>query len=386
MKDYKALSLKMHEKLQGKIEIKSKVSIDSIDDLSWAYSPGVAEPCKAIKKNKETIYKYTSKANTIGVITDGTAVLGLGDIGPEAALPVMEGKSILFKRFAGINAIPLCLDVDHPDQFIETVVRLSPTLGGINLEDIASPNCVYIENALKKRLDIPVFHDDQHGTAVATAAALINAVKVVDKNLNDLKVALIGTGAAGSAIAKMLKALNIRKIHAYNKEGIIRNSGYHTFDFVIQDLLDNNIINTPDDSFQTLADIIKNKDVVIGVSVGNIITENMIKTMAKDPIVFAMANPIPEINPELAQKAGAKIIGTGRSDYPNQINNVLVFPGIFKGALEAKINNITLDMQVKAAYAIARVIPENALNESNIIPSVFNEKVVASISKAIANM
>ncbi len=383
MKNYKSISLLKHKELKGKIEIRNKVDINSTDDLSWAYSPGVAEPCKIIAKNKNEVYNYTTKSNTIAVITDGSAVLGLGNIGPEAALPVMEGKAMLFKRFANINAFPICLNSANPDEFINTVIQLSPSLGGINLEDISSPKCIYIENELKKRLNIPVFHDDQHGTAIATAAALINAAKLVKKKISDLKIALIGTGAAGSAIAKMLNALNVAQIHAYNEDGVVSKNKDHSKDIVVKELLEKNIINTPHKEVKTLEDVIKDKDVLIGVSTGNLVSSSMIKNMKSNAIVFAMANPDPEISYNDAKKSGAKIVGTGRSDYPNQINNVLAFPGIFKGALDGRVNDITQEMQIDAAYAIAGVVSLEKLSPEYIIPSVFDERVVNAVSQAV---
>lgn len=377
-------ALKLHEENKGKISVETKVKVTNKEELSLAYSPGVAEPCRKIAANKEDVYKYTSKGNTVLVVTDGTAVLGLGDIGPQAALPVMEGKAVLFKEFGGIDAFPICLDTKDPSKIIETCKLIAPGIGGINLEDISAPRCVEIERALKKELDIPVFHDDQHGTAIVSTAGLINACKLTNRNIKDLKVVVSGTGAAGSSIAKMLKNLGVKDIYGYNIDGVVHKSKYDNYDFLLKELIDENIFTNDFDLVEdSLACIIKNTDVFIGVSAPGIVTQDMIKSMNDDAIVFAMANPTPEIMPKLALEAGAKVVGTGRSDFPNQVNNVLAFPGIFKGAFMANAHSINEEMKLAAAYAIADVISENELTPDYIIPSPFNEKVVEKVARAV---
>lgn len=383
MSDVYKDSVELHKKHTGKLEIKSKVSLSSKRDLSLAYTPGVAEPCREIYKNKNLVNTYTNKKNTVAVITDGSAVLGLGNIGPEAALPVMEGKAILFKEFANVDAIPICLKTQDTRKIIETIKNIAPSFGGINLEDISAPRCIEIERALINDLDIPVFHDDQHGTAIVTSAALINALKIVKKDFENINVLLIGLGAAGSAIARVLHLLGVKNIYAYNKQGIVGNDKYSTYDFSIRELLDYNIISVPDYEIKTLEDMFKNIDVCIGVSVGNIITKQMVENMNTDPIIFAMANPTPEIDPVDAKEWGVKILGTGRSDYPNQINNLLAFPGVFRGIIDSKYNIITNNMKINAAIAIANIIPDKELNEEYIIPSPFNKDVVKAVSEAI---
>ena len=384
--DYNKESLKLHESLKGKIELKSKVEINSKDDLTLAYTPGVAAPCLAIKDNKEDVYKYTSKGNTIAVISDGSAVLGLGNIGPHAGIPVMEGKAILFKRFANIDAIPLCLDTQDSEEIIKTIVNLAPSLGGINLEDISAPRCVYIERKLKELLDIPVFHDDQHGTAIVIGAALINCARLTKRNLDSLTVVLSGTGAAGSSIARHLKNLGVKTIYAYNALGVVDYKKYDSYDFLIKELLDEKIIDVKDKHNNTLASLLEGADCFIGVSAPNIVTKEMIQSMNKDPFVFPMANPNPEISYEDAKAGGAYIIGTGRSDYPNQVNNLLAFPGIFRGALDARAKEITEEMKIEASKAIANVISDQELNKDYIIPSPFDERVVKRVSEAIKNI
>ena len=379
-------SLKLHKDSKGKIEVKSKVSVKNSNDLSLAYSPGVAEPCKAIHKNPEDAYLYTSKQNMVAVVTDGTAVLGLGDIGPQAALPVMEGKAVLLKEFAGVDAFPICLDTKDTEEIIQTVERLAPSFGGINLEDIAAPKCVEIERRLKASLDIPVFHDDQHGTAIVTLAALYNSLKIAGKQMEDLKIVLSGTGAAGSSIARMLHTAGARTIYAYNSQGIVTKAKYDQYQFVVRELIDEGIVTTwenpePD----TLDTIMKNTDVFIGVSIGNIVSESMVRSMNKNPILFAMANPDPEIKPELAKKAGALIVGTGRSDYPNQINNVLAFPGLFRGALDARASSISEDMKVTASKAIAEIIRPDELTKDYVIPSPFDPRVAKAVGQAVVD-
>ena len=362
------------------MSIVSKVAVKNKDDLSLAYSPGVAEPCRKIAANKEDVYKYTSKGNLVAVITDGTAVLGLGDIGPEAALPVMEGKCVLFKEFAGVDAIPICLDTKDPEEIIRTAKLLAPGLGGINLEDISAPRCIEIETRLKEELDIPVFHDDQHGTAIVVAAGLINAFKFLGKKFSEAKVVVNGAGAAGSSIAKLIHKLGVTNLLVLDRPGILRRSEKDSYDFSKRELAE---LTNPDDIKGDLSVAIKDADVFVGVSVGNILTTEMVKTMNKDAVIFAMANPTPEIMPEDALAGGARIVGTGRSDYPNQINNVLVFPGLFKGALEAKSKKITEEMKLAAANGLASLIKEEELNENYIIPDAFDPRVADAVAAAV---
>ena len=373
-------ALELHEKNKGKLSIVSKVAVKNKDDLSLAYSPGVAEPCRKIAANKEDVYKYTSKGNLVAVITDGTAVLGLGDIGPEAALPVMEGKCVLFKEFAGVDAIPICLDTKDPEEIIRTAKLLAPGLGGINLEDISAPRCIEIETRLKEELDIPVFHDDQHGTAIVVAAGLINAFKFLGKKFSEAKVVVNGAGAAGSSIAKLIHKLGVTNLLVLDRPGILRRSEKDSYDFSKRELAE---LTNPDDIKGDLSVAIKDADVFVGVSVGNILTTEMVKTMNKDAVIFAMANPTPEIMPEDALAEGARIVGTGRSDYPNQINNVLVFPGLFKGALEAKSKKITEEMKLAAANGLASLIKEEELNENYIIPDAFDPRVADAVAAAV---
>lgn len=376
-------ALALHEKNQGKIEIASKVPLKNKRDLSLAYSPGVAEPCIEIAKNKEDVYKYTAKGNMVAVITDGTAVLGLGDIGPEAALPVMEGKSILLKGFANVDSFPICLDTKDPQEIIAICKALAPGLGGINLEDIRAPKCVEIERTLIDALDIPVFHDDQHGTAIVTSAALINACKLTGKKIEDVTVSLSGTGAAGSSIARMLKKLGVKHIYAYNSKGAVHKDKYNDYDFLVKELLDQGIISSKDYKDYSIAEVIKGTDVFVGVSAAGIVTPAMIKTMNKNPFVFAMANPTPEIMPDLAKKAGALVVGTGRSDFPNQVNNVLAFPGIFRGALDCHSRKINEEMKMAAAKAIASLVSKSELSADFVIPSPFDPRVAKTVAKAV---
>lgn len=376
-------ALKLHKENGGKIEIKSKVNVKARDDLSLAYTPGVAEPCKEIKNDPSTVYEYTSKKNMVAVITDGSAVLGLGNIGPLAAIPVMEGKSILLKEFANIDSIPICLDTQDPEEIIKTVKYLAPSFGGINLEDISAPRCVTIERRLIDELDIPVFHDDQHGTAIIVSAALINCCRLTNKKISDLTIVISGTGAAGSSIARMLKKLGVGKIYAYDKNGVVDIKKYDQYDFLIKELLDQHVYDTKEDHNGTLESLLEGAHMFVGVSVGNLVTKEMIAKMAKDPFVFAMANPVPEITPDLAKEGGAYVIGTGRSDYPNQINNVLAFPGIFRGALDCRAKKINEDMKLAAAYAIANIIKEEELTPEYIVPSPFDPRVVNAVSKAV---
>jgi malate dehydrogenase (oxaloacetate-decarboxylating) len=383
MNDLNQRSLALHERHRGKLSITSKVPLQTIEDLALAYSPGVAEPCRQIALDKDTVYRYTNKGNAVLVVSDGSAVLGLGGIGPEAALPVMEGKAILFKAFADVDAYPIVLDTHDPDEIIDAVKAIHKGFGGVNLEDIAAPQCVYIERRLKRELDIPVFHDDQHGTAIVTLAALLNACRYTKRNMVDLKVVLIGTGAAGSSIARLLHLVGVRHIHAFNKQGVVHEDRYNTYSFLEQELLDDGVLASPDPAVGSLADLVRNQDVIIGVSTANLVTPDMIRLMHKDPIVFAMANPDPEIPYEDALRAGACIVGTGRSDYPNQINNVLAFPGLFRGALDARAQNITEEMKIASAHAIADLISDEALAPDYILPSPLDPRVAPAVSRAV---
>ena len=372
-------SLKYHEKLRGKIAINSLAKVNNANDLSLAYTPGVAEPCREIHKDPSKAYIYTRKWNNVAVISDGTAVLGLGDIGPLASLPVMEGKCVLFKEFADVDAFPIVLDTKNVDEIVETIVRISPSLGGINLEDISAPRCFEIERKLKERLDIPVLHDDQHGTAVVVLSGIINALKVVKKNLTDLKVVINGAGSAGSAICKLLLSSGVKNIVMCDINGVIHEGGILPND----NLKELAKITNPNKETGLLKDAIKNADVFIGVSAPNIVSKEMVASMNKDAILFAMANPTPEIFPEDALEAGAKVVGTGRSDYPNQINNVLAFPGIFRGALDVRASEINEEMKVAAAYAIANSISEDEITAENIIPKAFDLKVQKAVAEAV---
>ena len=373
-------SLELHEKNHGKIEVISKVKVENKDELSLAYTPGVAEPCRKIHANPNDVYKYTSKGNLVAVVSDGTAVLGLGDIGPLAGMPVMEGKSILFKQFANIDAFPICLDTKDVDEIVETVKRIAPCFGGINLEDISAPRCFEIESRLKKELDIPVFHDDQHGTAIVVGAAMINAAKCAKKKVEDLTVVINGAGAAGCAIGEFLLSLGIKDLIMVDINGIInRNEEYTNPAHAAMAKKTNKENRTG-----KLADAMKGADVFIGVSRPRLVTEEMIKSMADKPIVFPMANPEPEIMPDLAKKAGAYIVGTGRSDFPNQINNVLAFPGIFRGAFDVRAKDINDEMQIAASRAIASLVPDDELTPENIMPLAFDPRVGKEVAKAVA--
>ncbi|MCB2359919.1 NADP-dependent malic enzyme [Clostridium estertheticum] len=373
-------SLKMHEKYTGKLEIKSKVKIETKEDLGLAYTPGVAEPCRRIHENEENVYRYTAKGNMVAVITDGTAILGLGDIGPKAGLPVMEGKAILFKEFANVDAFPICLDTKDVDEIVRTIQLISPGFGGINLEDISAPRCFEVEDKLKKILDIPVFHDDQHGTAIVVLAGLINATKVVGKKLCDLKVVVNGAGSAGTAISKLLLRSGVKNLIACDKVGILYR-GMEKIDDAKTALTE---ITNPENIKGSLSDALIGADVFIGVSAPGIVTADMVKSMNKDSIVFGMANPTPEIMPDEAKKAGARVVGSGRSDYPNQVNNVLVFPGLFRGALDVRAKEINEEMKLAAAYAIANYIKDEDLNENNVIPSALDKGVATKVAEAIA--
>lgn len=376
--DYYKESLKLHEKHRGKLAVASKVPLKNKDDLSIAYTPGVAEPCREIHKDPEQVYRYTAKGNTVAVISDGSAVLGLGNIGGKAAIPVMEGKAVLFKAFADIDAIPICLETQDTEEIIHIAKNIAPTFGGINLEDISAPRCFEIENRLQELVDIPVFHDDQHGTAIVVSAAAINALKLTGKQFKDIKVVINGAGAAGMAIVKMLMALGVQDILICDTKGIISKSteGLSPSKRELAELTNR------EELAGTLADAVRGRDMFIGVSGPKMLTADMVRTMAADPVIFAMANPEPEIMPEVARAAGARIIGTGRSDFPNQINNVLAFPGIFKGALAVRASRITDEMKVAAAYSIAGIIPDDELREEYIIPSAFHPGVADAVAKA----
>ena len=373
-------SLQKHSEWKGKLEIKLKEPLNNKDDLSIAYTPGVAEPCKAISKDKNEVYNYTWKGNTIAVVTDGTAVLGLGDIGPEASLPVMEGKCILLKEFGDVNAVPICLDTKDTEEIIAICKAIAPTFGGINLEDISAPRCVEIERRLIEELDIPVFHDDQHGTAIVVTAALINSMKLVNKKPEELKVIVSGTGAAGSSIIRMLLKLGIKEIYGFNINGTIIKEDTNKYDFLTKELAE--IVN-PYSKRTTLAEEIVGSDVFIGVSAPKILTKEMVLSMNKNAIVFAMANPEPEITYEDAIDAGAYIVGTGRSDFPNQINNVLAFPGLFKGALECRAKKITEEMKMAAAIGIASLVTDEELRPDYVIPSPFDRRVAETVANEV---
>lgn len=374
-------ALHLHKSNQGKLSIQSKVSVNNAKDLSLAYSPGVAEPCKEIHDRPSQVYEYTMKGNMVAVVSDGSAVLGLGNIGPEAALPVMEGKAVLFKSFAGVDAFPICLNTQDVDGIVNTVKLLEPTFGGVNLEDIAAPNCFVIEERLKDETNIPIFHDDQHGTAIVTVAGLINALKLVGKNFKEIKVVLSGAGAAGIAIARLLDSFGVRDMIMCDSRGAIyegRPYGMNESKELVAQFTNLDKEEGP------LEAMLENADVFIGVSVAGALTENMIKKMNKDPIIFAMANPEPEIMPGLAKKAGARVIGTGRSDYPNQVNNVLAFPGIFRGALDVRATRINEKMKIAAAHAIASLISDEELTEDYVIPAPFDSRVAPIVAKSVA--
>lgn len=372
-------ALQLHEKLRGKLEIKSKFSIKTREDLALVYTPGVAEPCKVIAGDKSASYRYTMKANTIAVISDGSAVLGLGNIGPHAAMPVMEGKAVLFREFGGVNAIPICLDTQDTEEIINTIVNIAPAFGGINLEDISAPRCFEIEDRLKSMLDIPVFHDDQHGTAIVVLAGVINALKVTGRTKDRCKVVINGAGSAGIAIAKLLLTYGFTDVTLCDLHGII-SKDYPNLNWIQKEMLQ---VTNLQNQRGTLADALINADIFIGVSAPNIVTPEMVASMKADPIIFAMANPDPEILPDIAKKAGAKVVATGRSDFPNQINNVVAFPGIFKGALEAQAKQITEEMKLAAARAIADLVSDSQLNEDYIIPYAFDSRICDAVSQAV---
>ncbi len=372
-------ALKMHEEWNGKLDVVAKAKVNSREDLAIAYTPGVAEPCKVIAQDKESAYKYTIKSNTIAVVSDGSAVLGLGNIGPYAAMPVMEGKAVLFKEFGGVNAVPICLDTQDTEEIIKTIVNIAPGFGGINLEDISAPRCFEIETRLKELLNIPVFHDDQHGTAIIVLAGIINALKVVGKKKEDCKVVVNGAGSAGIAITKLLLNYGFPHVTMCDIRGII-SPEYENLNWMQKEMTK---VTNLEGATGTLADALKGADIFVGVSAPNIVTKEMVASMNKDAILFAMANPVPDIMPDLAKEAGAKVIGTGRSDFPNQVNNVLVFPGIFKGALEGRAPQITEEMKLAAATAIAGLVSDEELNEDFILPEAFDPRVTQVVSEAV---
>ncbi len=372
-------ALLLHEEWNGKIETIAKSKVNSREDLALAYTPGVAEPCKVIAEDKEAAYKYTMKANTVAVISDGSAVLGLGNIGAHAAMPVMEGKAVLFKEFGGVNAVPICLDTQDTEELIKTITYLAPNYGGINLEDISAPRCFEIEERLKNALDIPVFHDDQHGTAIVVLAGVINGLKVVGKEKENCKVVVNGAGSAGVAITKLLLTYGFKNVIMCDKVGIISKET-EGLNWMQEKMAQ---VTNPNNETGLLADAMKGADIFVGVSAPGIVSEEMVASMNKDAILFAMANPVPEIMPDLAKKAGAKVVGTGRSDFPNQVNNVVAFPGIFKGALEGRATQITEDMKLAAALAIAGLVSEEELNEDNIMPQAFDPRVADVVANAV---
>ena len=372
-------ALELHEKWNGKLDTVSKVQVKTREDLALAYTPGVAEPCKVIAKDPEAAYRYTIKSNTVAVVSDGSAVLGLGNIGPLAAMPVMEGKAVLFKEFGGINAFPICLDTQDTEEIIETVVRIAPAFGGINLEDISAPRCFEIEERLKKLLNIPVFHDDQHGTAIVVLAGTINALKVTGKKKEDCRVVVNGAGSAGVAITKLLLNYGFPHITMCDKTGMLC-KGMEGLNWMQEKMVE---VTNLEHKTGTLADALKGADIFVGVSAPGIVSQEMVASMNKDSILFAMANPVPEIMPDLAKAAGARVVGTGRSDFPNQVNNVLIFPGIFRGALEGRATAITEEMKLAAANAIAALVDDSELSDENILPAAFDPRVADAVSKAV---
>lgn len=372
-------ALQLHEEWNGKFETTPKMKIQTREDLALAYTPGVAEPCKVIAKDKEAAYKYTIKSNTIAVVSDGSAVLGLGNIGAHAAMPVMEGKAVLFKEFGNVNAVPICLDTQDTEEIIKTVVNIAPAFGGINLEDISAPRCFEIETRLKEILDIPVFHDDQHGTAIVVLAGIINGLKVTGKTKEDCHVVVNGAGSAGVAITKLLLTYGFKHVTMCDKSGILSKTS-EGLNWMQQSMME---VTNLENKTGSLADALRGADIFVGVSAPNIVTADMVKTMNKDAIIFAMANPVPEIMPDVAKAAGARVVGTGRSDFPNQVNNVIAFPGIFKGALEGRARQITEDMKLAAALAIANLVPDDEVSDVNILPEAFDPRVADVVSKAV---
>ena len=380
--DYAKESLKMHYELRGKLEVTSRAAVDTKDALSLAYTPGVAAPCLEIQKDVNKSYELTRRWNTVAVVTDGTAVLGLGDIGPEAGMPVMEGKCVLFKEFGGVNAVPICLDTQDTEEIIKTVVNIAPAFGGINLEDISAPRCFEIEERLKELLDIPVFHDDQHGTAIVVLAGIINAMKVTGKDKESSKVVVNGAGSAGVAITKLLLTYGFKHVTMCDINGILGKDS-KDLNWMQEKMVE---VTNLEQKTGKLADALKGADIFVGVSAPNIVTPEMVASMNKDAILFAMANPVPEIMPDIAKAAGAKVVGTGRSDFPNQVNNVVAFPGIFKGALEGRATAITEDMKLATAKAIAGLVPDEELNENNILPEAFDPRVADVVSRAVKEL
>lgn len=372
-------ALQLHEEWKGKLETTPKCKIATREDLALAYTPGVAEPCKVIAKDKEAAYKYTIKSNTVAVVSDGSAVLGLGNIGAYAAMPVMEGKAVLFKEFGGVNAVPICLDTQDTEEIIKTVVNIAPAFGGINLEDISAPRCFEIEERLKKLLDIPVFHDDQHGTAIVVLAGIINALKVTGKAKEACQVVVNGAGSAGVAITKLLLTYGFRNVIMCDKSGILSEDS-EGLNWMQKEMVK---VTNLSHLHGLLADALKGADIFVGVSAPNIVTPEMVSSMNKDSILFAMANPVPEIMPDAAKAAGARVVGTGRSDFPNQVNNVVAFPGIFKGALEGRASQITEEMKLAAANAIAGLVADEDINENNILPEAFDPRVAEVVSRAV---
>ncbi len=372
-------ALKLHEEWNGKLETAPKMKITTREDLALAYTPGVAEPCKVIAKDKEAAYKYTIKSNTVAVVSDGSAVLGLGNIGAHAAMPVMEGKAVLFKEFGNVNAVPICLDTQDTEEIIKTVVNIAPAFGGINLEDISAPRCFEVESRLKELLDIPVFHDDQHGTAIVVLAGIINGLKVTGKTKEACQVVVNGAGSAGVAITKLLLTYGFKHVTMCDKSGIL-SKGTQGLNWMQESMMD---VTNLEHKTGSLADALKGADIFVGVSAPNIVTADMVKSMNKDAIIFAMANPVPEIMPDVAKEAGARVVGTGRSDFPNQVNNVIAFPGIFKGALEGRATQITEDMKLAAALAIANLIPDDEVSDVNILPEAFDPRVADVVAQAV---
>ena len=375
-------ALQLHEQWNGKLETTSKAPISSREDLALAYTPGVAEPCKKIAENPDDVYKYTIKSNTIAVVSDGSAVLGLGNIGAKAAMPVMEGKAVLFKEFGGVNAFPICLDTQDTDEIVKAVKQIAPAFGGINLEDISAPRCFEIEERLKKELDIPVFHDDQHGTAIVVLSGVINALKITGKKKEDCKIVVNGSGAAGIAISKLLLSYGFKHLTLCDRSGIVSSKSKRLNDIKREMLKVTNL----EDKSGTLADAVVGTDIFVGVSAPGVLTQDMVRTMNKDAIIFAMANPVPEILPDEAKAAGARIVGTGRSDFPNQINNVVAFPGIFKGALEGRAPQITEEMKLAAAETLAALVSDEELNEDFIMPEAFDPRVAEAVAEAVKKL
>ncbi|MDR0879478.1 MAG: NAD-dependent malic enzyme [Clostridioides sp.] len=379
-KDYDQMALELHEKHQGKLGIECKVKLETKEDLSVAYTPGVAKPCVEIHENKEDVYKYTCKGNMIAIVSDGSAVLGLGDIGAEASIPVMEGKAVLFKQFGGVDAMPICLSTNDVDEIVHTIKLMEPVFGGINLEDISAPRCIEIEKKLKECLDIPVFHDDQHGTAIVVAASLVNAIKLIeDKEIQDIEVVINGAGSAGIAIAKILIGMDVKNVILVDRYGAI-NEKYENINWAQKEML---ATTNKNNEVGTLEEVIKGKDVFVGVSAPGVLTKEMVKSMSDKPIIFAMANPVPEIMPDGAKEAGAFVMGTGRSDFPNQVNNVLAFPGVFRGALDCRATDINEEMKIAAARAIANTISDDEISTDYILPDIFNKDVTKNVAEAV---